>query len=777
MPFDGSTNPPSRLRLSAEGLAIARGRFSQLFSSQADLATEANVDRATVWRFFKCINLRFDSFDSICTRLRLRWDEVGESPDTLANSSTNAFATGVETTPDALVSQVRTQLANYIRHDCGQVALWGHSPGKPMEDIFIHVEINVNPSHPFDVILDEPTLTDTSEEEDNSEIFDRTGHGNSTQLMSGLQAAQTIQLMYLDGKPGSGKTTYLKWMALQCSQGNLLPDYVPVFLSCGVFVEEPRGGQLRSHIVNYFARRNIPQPETVTDKLLRHGRLLVILDSFDDLPEDIRGRIRTQLLDLVARYQQCHFIVSCRPPLRLHLVGFQRVEIAEFRRPQITEFAKRWFELMDGYDRSDRFLDRLRKHRAIGEMAKTPLLLPMLCSVFAIEGEFPKNRMSLYRKGFDILLSEWDTSQHRHRDSSYAKLSNKAKVVLLSEIATHFFRNGKVLFHRYEVEAVVEKFFIERLKKDPLEVNATEILAAIELQHGLLIRRAVNYYSFSHLTFQEYLTASNLKDTKRYPILYDCIVEERWQYVIEMVAELLSADQVHDFILNLKQRLDELLVQQSKLTEFLHWLDQFVEDAIASYDQNSVQQRYRKTLLRAHYFVASLGDEGHISGFTSITKRHDLEFPDYLAATSMLRGQLIEIHTHLFRIFYAKTTEPDMFFGVLKRLKKAIEPLEDLQIQNSLESWDVQIQQQLQNFSGRSEWWSARHNMWRKRAREFMNRYFQLRCDWNFSDSERQLLRQYYNGTKLLAECLNLSKISKDHYGYIAESLLRLEQS
>jgi hypothetical protein len=538
------------------------------------------------------------------------------------------------------------------------------------------------------------------------------------------------------------------------------------------------GQSLQAHIASYFTNWGIGGAEAVTEQLLSSGRLLLILDSFDDLPEPIRLRMQAQVLELAARHNGCRFIVSCRPPVRLHLMGFDRVEILEFQRPQIVEFAKRWFVLVSGYDQSDRFLDRLLRHRAIGELARTPLLLPMLCSVFAKEGEFPKNRMSLYRKGFELLLMEWDKVQYRHRDTTYEEISNIVKIELLSVIATHFFVRGNVLFRRREIEGVVKRFFVERLGRNPLEVDPSEILTAIELQHGLIVRIAVNYYSFSHLTFQEYLTAAHLVAQNQYAIAYDHVTDARWKYLIEMLAELLPSEQIYDFLFNFKCQLSSGIADQPKPAEFVRWLEQFVEGMTTQTSSDKVQKLYWATLLRAHYFAASLGEEGKVSGFTTLVKQNDLEFPDYLSATSLLSGQVIEIHTDLLRIFYAKPTDSSVFFVGLKRLKKAIEPLENVKIRTALESWDFLSKEQLRNYPERSEWWSANHKMWQRRAREVMSHYFQLRCDWNFTEEERKVLRRYYNGTKLLAECLNLSnlsKISKVDYAALADSLLKLE--
>jgi len=757
-----------RLRLSAPGLQRAQEAYQASFDSrQGELAKAAGVDRTSVYRFFKQETQNFDTFDSICIALGLLWHDVGE--EAMPSNGFHSSQTAPESI-DAIVQQVRGQICEKIQHDCGTVPLWGYNPGKSMAEMFIDINLAPNPQSVDDRILDEQALASDQD----PDTFGRLGYQPSTQPISGILAVQSFHRMLVYGKPGSGKTTYLHWVALQCINGDLLPKLVPIFISFGEFLEDDYRTNLKKHIVDYMAMAQVENAEAISDRLLTEGRLLILFDGFDELPDHTRRTIQAQLRDLISQFRHCHFIISCRPPLRIHnLIGFETLEIAEFRQPQIKSFAKRWFELIAGYDQSDRFMERLRRHKAISELAKTPLLLPMLCSVFNREGEFPVNRISLYRKGFDILFEEWNEARFRQADSPdpYSQLPTKAKKALLSVIATEFFKRGKTLFYRYELENTVETFFNRVLNLDAMSFDATEILEAIEFQHGLIVRRAVNYFSFSHLTFQEYLTAVYLVSRQEYPIVYQHLFDDRWKFVIEIISELLQEEKVDDFLIHLKQELDSLIQGHGKLKEFVEWLNSFVGQASDSFNLN---QPYKNTLLRAVYFVFSIEDVGRISGFTSLMKRKDLEFPDYYSAPSMISNHLLDMHGLLFRIFHAKPTDHTLFFSALNKMSRLHNSLENLKLRTSIEAWSFQVDQQLSNYASQSEWWYARHDMWKDRVRQFLNQHFQVRCDWNFSEDEKKLLRQYYDGTKLLAECLNLAKPTKGTYQRIASNLLKV---
>ncbi|MBD1913341.1 MULTISPECIES: NACHT domain-containing protein [unclassified Leptolyngbya] len=754
-----------RLRLSASGLQRAQEAYRKIFISQVELAKEAQVDRTSVYRFFKQDIQNLDTFDKICIALGLTWHDVGEEA---LSSSGFHNPSGLEIT-DGLVQQVREKICEKIQHDCGTVPLWGYNPGRPMADMFIDINLTPSPHAVDEHILDEHAIAF----DEDPDTFGRISYQTSVQPISGRAAVQTFNRMLVYGKPGSGKTTYLHWVALQCINGNLFPELVPIFIPFGEFLEEDYKVNLKAHIIKYFAIAQIEQAETRTERLLAEGRLLILFDGFDELPENTRRTIQAQLRELISQFRHCHFIISCRPPLRIHnLIGFETLEIAEFRQPQIKAFAKRWFELIASYDQSDRFMERLKRHRAISELAKTPLLLPMLCNVFNREGEFPMNRITLYRKGFDILFEEWNEARFRQSDAPnpYSQLPTKAKKALLSVIATNFFKQGKTLFYRNELEHTVENFFQDVLSMDTLSLDPTDILEAIEFQHGLVVRRAANYFSFSHLTFQEYLTAVYLVSKQEQATVYPYILDDRWRFVIEIISELLHGDRVDDFLMNMKYELDNLLKPYGKLQEFVDWLNQFVGQTSEEFTSS---QPYKNTLLRAIYFVFCIEDVGRISGFTSLNRRKELEFPDYYSAPSMISNQLLDMHSLLFRIFHAKATDPTLFFTAIKKIPRLVNSVESLKLKASVEAWSFQVEQQLSNYPNQTEWWHARHAMWKDRVRQFLSQHFQVKCDWNFSDDEKNLLRQYYGGTKLLAECLNLSHSSKSTYHQIANSLLR----
>jgi predicted NACHT family NTPase len=201
----------------------------------------------------------------------------------------------------------------------------------------------------------------------------------------------------------------------------------------------------------------------------------------------------TAIKNLVDRYAKNRFIASCRIAAYRNYQNFSRftdVAIADFDEEQIQCFINNWFKSHDRSEWGQKCRSRLNSddHKATRELAKTPLLLTLICILFRNQGEVPTKRSTLYNRAVSTLLSEWDASKEIFRQQSYKELDPKCKEVMLAEIAYSNFMKDNLFFQQGEISNQIEKILLEKLK-DEKQINGRDILRDIEAQHGILVNR------------------------------------------------------------------------------------------------------------------------------------------------------------------------------------------------------------------------------------------------------------------------------------------------
>ena len=73
----------------------------------------------------------------------------------------------------------------------------------------------------------------------------------------GLKVVENNSKLMVLGKPGAGKTTFLKHLAIQCISDNLLTDKVPIFITLKEFAETQEKQSLSEYINNLFTQGKI----------------------------------------------------------------------------------------------------------------------------------------------------------------------------------------------------------------------------------------------------------------------------------------------------------------------------------------------------------------------------------------------------------------------------------------------------------------------------------------------------------------------------------------
>ena len=405
----------------------------------------------------------------------------------------------------------------------------------------------------------------------------------------GLLLANQKQYLMVLGDPGIGKSTFLRKVGLEALKGNkdsYQHSLTPVLLELKNFKENEIN--IQALIEEEFKICGFPNVEKNISNKLEKGELLILLDGLDEVPTANVYNVIEKIQDFVDRHHKNRFILSCRTAARTHLRQFTDIEIVEFDDQQIQSFIEHWFssELDCKNETAKNCWELLQKeeYKSAKELAHTPLLLTFLCLVYDENQSFPTNRSRLYQDALRILLEKWSAEKRLpNRGLVYENLSIEQEEILLSEIAYQNFVADKLFLEKREVVKQIKDHLKQNLNA-PQHLDGEKVLKTIEIEQGILVERARDIYSFSHLTLQEYLTAQYIYDNDLIEeAVKNYVTETRWQEVFLLVAGLMRG-KADKLLLAMEKEAHNYLTTPlgQKLVPILQWADEMTKDSVDS---------------------------------------------------------------------------------------------------------------------------------------------------------------------------------------------------
>lgn len=444
------------------------------------------------------------------------------------------------------------EAAKYAEHVISQynsMRIIGMDRPVPLEGIYINVNIRNELARQLEF---------------DSDLHEwRSAQGFASYRTRGIPAVKAVndhdRLLVL-GRPGAGKTTFLKYLVITSLRRELSRQLVPVFVPLKEWSKTP-STKLETVLIRQFDVCGLSNPNEFVRKLLRDGKCLVLLDGFDEIEAENRSKGISQVEALVQAFPKSRFVLSCRTAANTYVFGgFTEVEIADFDDVQISKFVHKWFDS----NIAIRCLAELmsKGNRGLLDLARNPLLLTLICIAYGETHSFPESRVSLYQMALDALLKKWDSSRNIVRFNPYKQLTLQKKEILFSRIAAMGFQGGIDIYGEGMLSGIVDRFM--RDFAPDVTYDIADILEAIEAQHGIFVKVRAGEYRFSHLTFQEFYTAKFMVDNSDQTlvsrVLDECFGGSRWHEVLVIAGGL--QNDASRYVYELKLRLDRLRTPQ-----------------------------------------------------------------------------------------------------------------------------------------------------------------------------------------------------------------------
>ncbi len=347
------------------------------------------------------------------------------------------------------------------------------------------------------------------------------------------------------GDPGSGKSTLLKCLAIVGQIAGLQKrvggeqdtERIPVLVSLRRYADE-LNARPNLPLVSYLVEVtrgdfNLPSADaSFFEFYLETGRAILCFDGFDELPNpQIKLTVRDRINSLLINYPGNTCIVSSRivgyDPYRFG-DDFQHRKIAPLRLPEIEQFIADWYTLREpnSRDRESSTRDLIKvikdpEHRDILGLATNPLLLTIIALVHRLDSALPAARADLYESCTETLLNKWHMWKQRdatdHVTRGLAERRNRVRIEVIAEwMQAQRVGTGttpRALAPEGELRELLTQHIATQENLPPgktAEEEAERFLEFVRERAGLLVEAGERHYSFIHLTFQEYLTASRI---------------------------------------------------------------------------------------------------------------------------------------------------------------------------------------------------------------------------------------------------------------------------
>lgn len=330
------------------------------------------------------------------------------------------------------------------------------------------------------------------------------------------------------GSPGSGKTTLVRHTALTMCQRRrwlvwrdlpvlvYLRDHVAMILDsdnpADLAEVAVSAGWLDGRVAATWLRRR-----------LEAGRCVVLLDGLDEVADEHdRKRAVTWAQRQVARYPANAFVVTSRPLgyLSNPVPNADVLQVQRFTTGQISSFVQHWYLAIESRARgkskadtrriasraADELLLKLRDRPALYDLAANPLLLTMIANVHRYKGALPGSRAALYAEMCGVLLYRRLEAKNLVDPTGLTGLK-KERVV--QELALHMMTHQQRNIGAHDAAAVVRRVLL-RVSRPP--AVSPDVFLKQMCAHGLIIEREHGIYSFTHMTFQEYLAAAQIRE-------------------------------------------------------------------------------------------------------------------------------------------------------------------------------------------------------------------------------------------------------------------------
>ncbi len=391
----------------------------------------------------------------------------------------------------------------------------------------------------------------------------------------------------LRGKPGCGKTTLLRHIALAFARGEQReklgwdgPAPLPLLVSLrnfGTFLKgraaryiDPQPRALLEYLEDHLQGAGVRFSPDFLPRRLDNGECFLLLDALDEASGaldgggDLRAAVARQVSAFIRHYgpRGNRFALTSRPRayqdegvMRQALPQPQVCDVFDLDAEGYGRLIANLLTVLTGDEATGRaeaadLVERIAANQQLSDLAGNPLLCTTLVLVYKYRGRrLPERRVDVLHEIVTLLLGRWE--EERRDVASPDELARLGTTALTTEQAIHFRRRALVAvawqmqqanLAEMQAEAAVEclaSYYCaeERTDRPTAARWARGFLEVAHERSGLFIAVDEGMHTFAHQAFREYLAATNLVNAGEAGLIEEVLrhapaPDEWWEQVL-----------------------------------------------------------------------------------------------------------------------------------------------------------------------------------------------------------------------------------------------------
>ena len=303
------------------------------------------------------------------------------------------------------------------------------------------------------------------------------------------------------GLAGSGKSVFLKYSFRRViEEGH---SYYPIFFELRVLNRLPaKNGILFSEIFQSIKSCCESLTRAQFNHGLKRGAFYFLLDGFDELKQEIREQVSSEIKELARNHHRCAIIVTSRPSDEfVSWEGFSEAKLLPFDLEKAVEYISR---LRFDEEKKREFLEDLQGglFEKNSDFLSNPLLSAMMLLTYDSFGEIPEKRHIFYSKCFDVLAREHDASKGRYKRELFSNLNMDQLEQVFMFFCAFSYAEQQFSFN----EELMEKYVGDAVSSCGADSEIATVIR--DFRESISIMELVGLtYEFAHRSFQEYFYA------------------------------------------------------------------------------------------------------------------------------------------------------------------------------------------------------------------------------------------------------------------------------